>query len=488
MLTETGKKLFTLPFCAREKDSPGWPPGDNNILAYILTSPDNQLSIEAHIIFIAFLAALFTEMKHVLDSFGTSGLREKWHTHMEPAPDASTIPTRHDFYAKVLDRAKTIESKIRNSAIPPLPQYSQHDARLRGKFFTQLAGCVKLLSQKFLNDEVIALLKVIPKKEVLLVYMDEAHTFGKRYWALQRVLFTLKDHKMLWFSFMGTNASLSGFVPAAANLAPYRLLGETLVLLPPYTALGFDQNIIDLSPHQTVTMGQVRSLDWISAFGRPLWKASCIASAGGGVDETAIFPVDDVAFFTDANVKLLCSTDAFDWKNTQQVFAVLAYTVCLDLVLGNQKATAFGYISVAEHMRLLIDFNDDRTICFTQASSEPVLALVAASIVADLDHLPHIIDKLTSTLCEGLVDKGRHGELLARMILFIARIQTCPPPSTPLGFATPVPVVHFLKTLFGELWSETPGHKRFEKDLEGGYVNFYHFTLTREAMPVKEDP
>ncbi|KAM6500045.1 hypothetical protein JOM56_003059 [Amanita muscaria] len=239
----------------------------------------------------------------------------------------------------------------------------------------------------------------------------------------------------------------------------YRLLEETLVLLPPYTALGFDQNIIDISPHQTVTMGQARSLDWICAFGRPLWKASFAVSAGG------VYKV--LELFQNARTKLLCSTRRFNCNDIDQVFAVLAYTVCLDLVLGNQKAMEFA----------------------NTTSSEPVLALAAASIVVNLENLPHIIDKLTSTLCVGLVDKGRHGDLLARMVLFLARIQICSPPSpsTPLVFATPVPVVLFLKTLFGELWDETPGHARFEKDLEGGYVNFYHFTLTEEAMPVKED-
>ncbi|KAM6500047.1 hypothetical protein JOM56_003061 [Amanita muscaria] len=422
MLTETGKTLFTLPFCARRERDTGWPPGDNTVLEYILMSQDDQLSIETHITFIAFLAAIFAEMEDVLKSFGTLGidaLRQKWHTHMEPAQ----ILTRDYFYANVLERTKKIESKIWNSNIPRLPHYDPHSGDSRREFFAQLAECVMDLWRRFLNDQVISLLNVIPNKQVLLVYMDEAHTFGQRYWALQRVLFTLKDHKMLWFSFMGTNASLlSEFVPAA-----YRLLEETL-------RSAFDQNIIDISPHQTVTMGQARSLDWICAFGRP---SSCAVSAGG------VYKV--LELFQNTRTKLLCSTSRFNCNDIDQVFAVLAYTVCLDLVLGNQKAMEFVNTSVAKHMRLLID---------------PVLALAAASIV------------LTSTLCVGLVDKGRHGDLLARMVLFLARIQI---------------FVLFLKTLFGELWDETPGHARFEKDLEGGYVNFYHFTLTEEAMPVKED-
>ncbi|KIL61974.1 hypothetical protein M378DRAFT_166310 [Amanita muscaria Koide BX008] len=487
MLTETGKTLFTLPFCAREEGAIGWPPADNNIRDYLMRSPDSQFSMETHIIFIAFLAAIFAEMEDVLKSFGTQDidtLRQKWHTYMEPALGSSTIPTRDRFYANVLKRTKDYKFEIgsQNSKLPQLLPYSEdeEDANLRRMFFAQLADHVNRLSLEFLRTKVIALLTVIPNK-VLLVYIDEAQTFCERYWAFQRVLWTLKEHGMLWFSFMGTNPALSELVPAAADLKSLRLADETLVLLPPYTALGFDQNIIDLSPHQTVTMGQVSSLDWICTFGRPLWKASCT----GGGDET------EAAFFRDAKIKLLCSTEFV--KSYHQVFAILSYTVCLDLVLGNQKAAQLAETSVAKHMRLLIEVNDNRTICFTQASSEPVLALVGASIAAKPKNLRPIIDQLTSKLCgNGLVDKGRHGELLARMILFLARIQTCPPRcltprSTPLLFATPVPVVHFLKTLFGELWNKTPGHERFEKDLEGGYVNFYHFTLTRDAMPVKED-
>ncbi|KAM6502936.1 hypothetical protein JOM56_002913 [Amanita muscaria] len=485
MLTETGKKLFTLPFCAREEGATGWPPADNDIRDYLMRSPDSQFSIETHIIFIAFLAAIFAEMEDVLKSFGTQDidtLRQKWHTYMEPALEPSTIPTRDRFYANVLKRTKDNKSDIRsqNSKLPQLLPYSEDDAdvNLRRMFFAQLADRVDRLSLEFLRAKVIALLTVIPKK-VLLVYIDEAQTFCERYWALQRVLWTLKEHGMLWFSFMGTNAALSEFVPAAADLKSLRLAAETLVLLPPYTALGFDQNIIDLSPHQTVTMGECQVFALLHLCS---WKASC--PVGGG-NET------EAAFFRDAKIKLLCSTE-FN-KSNHQVFAILSYTVCLDLVLGNQKATKLAETSVAKHMRLLMEVNGNRTICFTQASSEPVLALVGASIAAKPKNLRPIIDQLTSKLCgNGLVEKGRHGELLARMILFLARIQTCPPRcstprSTPLLFATPVPVVHFLKTLFGELWNKTPGHERFEKDLEGGYVNFYHFTLTRDAMPVKED-
>ncbi|KIL59241.1 hypothetical protein M378DRAFT_169505 [Amanita muscaria Koide BX008] len=280
---------------------------------------------------------------------------------------------------------------------------------------------------------------------------------------------------------MGTNVSLSEFVPAADDLKSGRLAGEMLLLLPPYTALGFDQNIngMDLSPHQT--MGQVRSLERICAYGRPLWNAGYVSAASGGDS------MDETTFFQDARMKLLCS-DKFNGEDIYQVFAILSYTVCLDLVLGNRKATELANTSVAKHMRLLIDVNDHRTV-FTKASSEPVLALVGAYIAAKANNLLDIIEGLTNNLCkDGLVDKGRHGELLARMILFIARIQSCSAPLTPLSFAAPVPVVDFLKTLFGEeLWDKTPGHKCFEEGLKGGYVNFHHFTLTRDEMPVKED-
>jgi hypothetical protein len=113
-----------------------------------------------------------------------------------------------------------IETAVRNAnlTLPTLPQHSQiSDPDQLAQFYHQFAQRVQTLSQDHLKTRVEDLIRKFGPHEPLIVYVDEAHEFSQRYWALQRVLWTLNAHETLWFAFMGTNTSLAEFVPASSD-------------------------------------------------------------------------------------------------------------------------------------------------------------------------------------------------------------------------------------------------------------------------------
>jgi hypothetical protein len=104
-----------------------------------------------------------------------------------------------------------------NSKLGSFPEhsedFSEHERRV---YFGQLAKRVDDLADLGLRPHVKRLSTSI-NHGIFIFYIDEAHKLKQRYWALQRVLWTIQSKSTFWFSFMGTNTHLSEFVPKAAD-------------------------------------------------------------------------------------------------------------------------------------------------------------------------------------------------------------------------------------------------------------------------------
>ncbi len=173
------------------------------------------------------------------------------------------------------------------------------------------------------------------------------------------------------------------------------------------------------------------------------------------------------------------------------MFAVLSQRLCLDPVLSGTEAVKLADRSVAHHMRLLIGLSDDGAMFYTHSPSEPMLALGGAHLLYDktnqvVDPLPTTLGTFCVDLCSaGLVEKGIMGELAARTLLLVARDFTGPMQGGHRDLLNRL--LDFLDRLFGG--KEWAGRKRskFETAFANAYVNFSHWIVTKDPLPVETD-
>jgi hypothetical protein len=157
----------------------------------------------------------------------------------------------------------------------------------------------KEIYQKHAKEATEALVKFLRTRHpqpVVVTYFDEADGLDTLFWVLLRLLSNQSEFMEMWYVFMATKASINYFNPIPANsefcvlssayvpqprtVISLRLKTEIMSLLPPYIALGFDQNAI--AGNQTpkhVTVAQLQTLEHLSQYGRPLYMVSVFMNA-----------------------------------------------------------------------------------------------------------------------------------------------------------------------------------------------------------------
>ena len=174
------------------------------------------------------------------------------------------------------------------------------------------------------------------------------------------------------------------------------------------------------------------------------------------------------------------------------MFAVLSQRLCLDPVLSGTEAVKLADRSVADHMGLLIGRSDKDEMFYTHSPSEPMLALGSAHLLydstnQDVNRLPTTLGTFCVDLCRaGLIEKGIMGELAARTLLLVARDFSAPIQDHNRDLLKAVRLLDFLDTLFGKEWAG-PKRSEFDTAFANAYVNFTHWIVTKDAMPVEPD-
>lgn len=169
-----------------------------------------------------------------------------------------------------------------------------------------------------------------------------------------------------------------------------------------------------------------------------------------------------------------------------QALAVLGQLFCLDAHFGHQYAVAYQQKSVSGFLRVCVDITEDRIWQSTAYPSEPILSCAAFRLLhASPSNISNTLRCLTSEVASGLIDIGKQGELVSRLILLLAKSLCVRQPNFwPLDTkpdakqdeelldCRPLPVLTYLEFLFGS------GHlnNAMREQFKNWYINFSHWT------------
>lgn len=197
-------------------------------------------------------------------------------------------------------------------------------------------------------------------------------------------------------------------------------------------------------------------------------------------------------------------------KNNQDEenhLAVIAQRFGLDIYFHHEEAAALVENAVASHGRICLAMTQDRTRNFTAYPSEPFLSCIAAKI---LHKSPKARDKILTTLKEkvnsGLVELGRTGQLVNRLIfllgkdlytrqrlgmqdfsLTVSQNDNPADPEAELSDCKMVPIVGYLEYVFGKsFWDTVEDPDKAKNLLANAYINFTHWVPMKHNIGKRE--
>ncbi|KAG6847081.1 hypothetical protein H0H93_010287 [Arthromyces matolae] len=317
--------------------------------------------------------------------------------------------------------------------------------------------------------------------ELGLVQADSDPRYHMSSAALRRIIKAGEDLD-IWYVFLDTNEHI---IPPTGNSAPPSRLRHNYSPLPPFPYLEYDVMMEEMPIPETPN--EALNFKSLQCFGRPYWHA---------------LPSKDA--LSSATPKLLgAETFKFNVKSDAQVFAVFSARLVIELG-SSEASTKLAIKGLRSHMRILKSVTSHNSV-ITCAPSEPMLAVTAAVLLTRSDDiyknaLKRLVDEIL--LKENIIERGRLGELLARILLMMARDYALPMSSTsPLqrefvvnGISNPsVQVVRldaYLQALLGEniaLDSNAlPDIQRHRQNLlswaHSHFVNFTHFMQIQENI------
>ncbi|TFK63543.1 hypothetical protein BDN72DRAFT_902309 [Pluteus cervinus] len=331
---------------------------------------------------------------------------------------------------------------------------------------------------------------------------------------MERVLHELVDFP-LWTLFLTKNCPLySPPVRTQATDASTRL-GEPRYIRPrPFVAFDFDIHDIARLNEEPILqlqkpMLEYAKVDHISAYGRPLWWT---------YHEK---PYEDIHLFVDSK---LMAGQSFNPRVLDHAFAAVSFRVLLEPTWSDILSWQLALTAVELHLRLVVSIDIERGMIRTASGSEPIVADAAQH---QLCRTPRSWQKALRTLwddlfSQGRIAKGEKGELLARILLVLARDMTVRRVDLPhaIGSAPvgdpglkdeytvpscfPVTAWELLTALLGDKLEETldcaarssersnrvskpyfeDAKIDFKAFLKKGYINLNHMTTT--SMPLSE--
>ena len=126
----------------------------------------------------------------------------------------------------------------------------------------------------------------------------------------------------------------------------------------------------------------------------------------------------------------LCGSKKFIPNDVNHMIAVLGQRFGLEICFGHPESVKYLERGVASHLRICVSTTDDRMWSFTSYPSEPFLSCIAAftllgeePVQKNKSHaqLKTSLQTLRAKIYDGMVDKGKAGELVSRLLWLLAK-------------------------------------------------------------------
>ncbi|KAK2459288.1 hypothetical protein APHAL10511_008709 [Amanita phalloides] len=339
---------------------------------------------------------------------------------------------RKKFYSVVFRRAKRNEATI--SKRSALERSSSPKHQLPRSEETDAA----LLTIEDVADEIVKLLDPEGKHDGphVVICWDESHSLtqcaeGQRwsiYSELLRALHTIIESSFISI-FLSTAGNFYNFFPRPRlEYEPSaRVMAHPLEMLPPITTVGFDQfsEKVDFIEDEW-SLSRIASTHHMVHLGRALFPTRF-----DNGDETVKKSI--VTFAAD---KLLCrsskepsssssseptSSSMSTKLNPDQSLACLAIRLGLDFIATWREERKMERTQVERHMRMYIHATEDFRTMVTVSPSEPLLAEASATIMKTELGEKEAPSALLDHIKGSYVRAGERSELVAALILLLAR-------------------------------------------------------------------
>ncbi|KAF8594720.1 hypothetical protein BDV93DRAFT_131989 [Ceratobasidium sp. AG-I] len=281
-----------------------------------------------------------------------------------------------------------------------------------------------------------------------------------------------------WVVFVSTDSKVADFSAPSYIHPSHRVSQGGERLFPPYVLLGWDQMVpklqdLNLEPQD------VARFRHIAGYGRPLWSSLM----------AALVPADIIL---ETACEKLCGSRNFDPTRPMQALAILGQRCFLEPKFGHRGAISYQQNSVAGYMRICTDTTENGTWQETAYPSEPVLSCAASLLLhAKPDIMASSLRCLMKEISSGLIDTGKHGELVSRLLLLLAKDLCARQLDLDLHTARvvgddwnkelldcrPLLVVEYLEFLFGNRVDESA-----KKQFDHWYIDFSHWAPMVESI------
>jgi hypothetical protein len=201
--------------------------------------------------------------------------------------------------------------------------------------------------------------------------------------------------------------------------------------------------------------------------------------------------------------KLLGSDANFSPENERHGLVILSQRFALDITFNHPKSTDFIDKFVASHMRICISISDDRLWKSTTYPSEPLLSHCAATLMwKSPSDMAAMFGQLGTRIRDGMVEKGKRGELASRVCTLLAKDLCVRKFSVKLpatddtvrdgvspkdSYSQSVSVIEWLKTLFGEKVVPAEYEAEITTTFTGWEINFSHWICMGENIGHQEE-
>jgi len=333
---------------------------------------------------------------------------------------------------------------------------------------------------------------------LLVIVFDEASNLMKMpplykpdpglYVALNRVISCLKKFHV-WSFFLSKslighvvppiNAVLTGDYLRDSSARVGFEANTELKRLPPFVALQLDiedrrrmQDPMLREEELLKPLGRFATPEHMALFGRPLWHP--YTDEGWEMIEWA-------------KLKLIGGRQRARYSptNLHHVFAALSFRLSLDVCLENPSTVSLTKTAVDSFMRVVISLDHETGVMDTVTPSEPVLAWAAMEHLCEPGCWSTSIRTLSEELLEkGLIEKGRKGELYARIVLILAHDWVLS--NSYPAFAPTSTVSDFLMALYAG--DHHDSIRKIPERIREARMNFTHFVPARERLTAEVIP